>query len=141
MTPGLRAEFWSRVERGTDCWEWTRQRDRYGYGRFWLEGKHRKAHRVAWELTRGPIPAGLYVCHSCDNPSCVRPLHLHLGTNADNQREAVARGRNYHARKTHCKHGHPFDEANTYWPRAGKRDCRACIRERRRRCDERKAAA
>ena len=78
------------------CWLWTACVDADGYGQIALgtRGKKReRAHRVAWELYRGPIPDGLQVNHSCDNPYCVNPDHLHLGTNISNNAEKVARDR------------------------------------------------
>lgn len=86
--------FWSKVVKSDGCWEW--QGGRFagpGYGRFSIKHKNTLAHRVAWELTYGPIPDGLFVCHRCDNPSCVRPGHLFLGTALDNNRDMAAKGR------------------------------------------------
>lgn len=90
------ARFWEKVEKSDGCWNWTARRTAKGYGQFAIDSVPRQAHRVAWELTNGPIPAGLVVRHGCDNPSCVRPDHLSLGTQADNVRDAVLRRR--HAR-------------------------------------------
>jgi hypothetical protein len=75
------------------CWEYRHSLTLSGYGRLWVDGKTRRAHRVAWELTYGPIPDGIEVCHRCDNPPCVRPDHLFLGTAEDNAADREAKGR------------------------------------------------
>lgn len=85
--------FWPRVDKSGDCWEWQGGRVPQGYGAFWLDGRNRPAHRVAWELTNGPIPSGLFVLHRCDNMPCVRPDHLFLGTQADNMADKTRKGR------------------------------------------------
>lgn len=74
------------------CWEWVRASSR-GYGQLGVAGKLAHAHRLAYELACGIIPTGLFVLHSCDNPPCINPEHLHLGTASDNIRECVERGR------------------------------------------------
>lgn len=66
-----------------------------GYGAFWLDGGNRRAHRIAYALTHGPIPAGLRVLHTCDNPPCCNPAHLFMGTNADNSGDMVTKGHAY----------------------------------------------
>ena len=79
------------------CWEWTAHRHhRHGYAEFWYEDRWQRAHRVSWMLFRGPIPRTRHVLHDCDNPPCVNPDHLYLGTNDDNVRDRMVRGR--HAR-------------------------------------------
>lgn len=88
--------FWSKVQRSDTCWEWTASISGSGYGLFSI--RHRsatpaKAHRVSYEIHNGPIPGNMHVLHTCDNRSCVRPDHLYLGTNADNVRDRVTRGR------------------------------------------------
>ena len=101
-----------------------------GYGTMTIKGKPKRAHIVAYEQMVGPIPEGLELDHLCDNPSCVRPDHLKAVTH----RENTLRGNNpfaQKARQTHCIHGHEFTPENTYTGR-GRRECRACNRERQR---------
>ena len=88
--------FWSKVDRAGDCWIWTGELNNHGYGRFatWTGGRRVRylAHRLAFELTQGPLGA-LVARHTCDNPPCCNPEHLEVGTQADNLRDAVSRGR------------------------------------------------
>lgn len=95
-------DFWSILEAhaenssGNECWIWAGKRTRFGYGRVFVNGRTNTAHRVAWGVVNGPIPDGLCVCHDCpggDNPSCFRPSHLWLGTDADNMADKVRKGR------------------------------------------------
>lgn len=95
-----RAErFWPKVDECGlgECWEWTARRHKQGYGLLseW-DGSRRSrllAHRVSWEIANGPIPAGLHVLHHCDNPPCVNPAHLFLGTQVDNNLDKHRKGR------------------------------------------------
>ena len=85
------------IKLGTDyddcCWEWL-QTDKYRYGRFYACRHSWKVHRLSWVTYNGPIPEGLHVLHSCDNPPCWRPSHLFLGTQKDNIQDCIAKGRN-----------------------------------------------
>lgn len=127
--------FWDKVRVSTidECWIWTgRKHDRKGYGSFCLNGKAHKVHRYMWELCVDAIPEGMHVCHSCDNPTCVNPFHLWLGTNSDNVQDRVRKGRSRNGRENmaHCKHGHEFTPENTHVTPEGHQNCRACWRSR-----------
>lgn len=90
----LAISFWERTERQPNgCLHWTGRLDPSGYGRIDFEGKPRLAHRIAHRLAYGEDPGDQFVCHSCDNPTCVEPKHLWLGSQADNMSDASAKGR------------------------------------------------
>lgn len=89
--------FWSKVDRSGECWNWRAGLNRGGYGAFRVGGKGSNtaaASRIAWELTNGAVPPGLFVLHRCDNRKCCNPAHLFLGTLGDNNRDCKAKGRN-----------------------------------------------
>jgi hypothetical protein len=92
--------FWSKIEKSNDnsCWLWMASTDSLGYGGMNWKGKRQKAHRIMWILTYGEIPNNLEVCHSCDNPPCVNPKHLWLGTHQDNMDDMNKKGRRTAAR-------------------------------------------
>jgi hypothetical protein len=140
--PTMKEQFWANVDRTGNCWLWTACRDRYGYGRLSAEGRRYKAHRASWELHFGPIPEGKGVLHSCDNPPCVRPDHLFLGTQVDNIRDMIAKGRYVNGFKgktsvrplrSQCGRGHDYTPENTGFAKAGNRFCKQCkaLTERR----------
>lgn len=116
----------------TGCWEWQGQRDREGYGRFQAFNT-RRAHRVSYILKNGPIPnSQLLVCHKCDNPPCINPTHLFLGTHKINHTDRGNKGRqnNGRSKRTHCAQGHEYSEENTRWLKNGKhRRCKICIKK------------
>jgi len=94
----LVTRFWSKVDQTRDCWIWLKGKKGKGYGSFYvgrINGvKHQEyAHRVSWELANGPIPDKIDVLHRCDNPPCVRPDHLFLGTQLENNRDCIKKGR------------------------------------------------
>lgn len=87
------AGFWQRVDTTGECWEWTGPRNYAGYGVLHVGGKDRLAHREAWKRTHGKLHTKVCVLHHCDNPPCVRPDHLFLGSRADNIADMTAKGR------------------------------------------------
>ena len=85
--------FWGRVDKTGDCWLWLGGKDKKGYGMCKFSGRSQGAHRIAWQITNGTIADGLVVMHICDQPGCVNPGHLALGTNAENTADKVSKGR------------------------------------------------
>jgi len=128
------ARFWANVDKTDTCWLWTGALIAgTGYAKFYMGGKHVAGHHAALIFDgRGSeldaVGVGrMVVDHVCDHRQCVNPGHLRVVT----QRVNVLRGTSpsaINARKTHCKHGHPFDEANTHVTKAGNRSCRTCHR-------------
>lgn len=127
--------FWASVDKTETCWLW-RGKLTAGYGSMMVDGKAYRAHRWAYERFVGPIPEGLFACHKCDVRNCVNPDHIFIGTNADNVRDMVAKGRNKLPRqnpalKTRCKNGHPRTPENTIpfmSPTGPSKQCLICKR-------------
>lgn len=120
------------------CWEWTRCRNRAGYGFLKMAARSPRpimAHRLSYELHVGPIPEGLTVDHLCFNPACVNPEHLRLLTRSENAANQLD------SYKTHCVNGHEYTPENTtVKTRNGKRSCKACNRDRMRAVYRQRAA-
>ncbi len=97
MNKTTRRRFYSHLKKEkSGCWVWRSTIVWNGYGRMWYCGQGIRAHRMSWMLHRGPIPKGLWVLHKCDNPPCVNPDHLFVGTRSDNMRDAKRKGRAFH---------------------------------------------
>jgi hypothetical protein len=84
MSKTLEERFWAKVDRSDNCWEWNSAKNHLGYGVIKIAGQMKKAHRTAYELTKGPIPGGLFVDHICHNRACVKPAHLRVATPKQN---------------------------------------------------------
>lgn len=124
--------FYKKVEQppySAACWLWLASRNPDGYGHFFYNDSIVAAHRVSWMMHRGEIPAGLNVLHKCDNPKCVNPAHLFLGTHQDNADDKMKKGRHTEKNKTHCRRGHELAGDNLYInPHSDARVCRSCQR-------------
>lgn len=131
--------FWSKVDKNGPtisrygrCWIWTTRKDKNGYGDFWISGKNQKAHRVSYQFSTGKSPVGMCVCHKCDNPSCVRPSHLFLGTVADNNADMLAKDK-YRRGESHGRAklttSQVIEMIQRYIPRSRKHGAKAMAKE------------
>jgi hypothetical protein len=122
--------FWIRVDKksSSECWEWTGALTNKGYGKLSFSYKSRAAHRLSYELFYGEIADGLFVCHKCDNPKCINPHHLFLGTHKDNMVDMCSKGRQNMQKKTHCPQGHEYTLDNIFQATDNRRRCLICKR-------------
>ena len=128
----LEERLWAKVAKGDECWEWSGGKNDKGYGLIGLRKKLYYVHRLSYEWHLGPIPDGMLVLHSCDNPACVNPSHLSLGTVQDNSNDMVERRRHRTHSMTHCKRGHLWEQSNIIVARSGTRTwqrCKACHKQ------------
>lgn len=111
-------KFLSRIKKDSNkCWIWTGYfggSGKFQYGRLSFNKKYVAAHRFSFEYHKEKIPKGMLVCHTCDNPKCVNPEHLFIGTYKDNNIDSVDKNRHAQKRKTHCPKGHEYSKENTY---------------------------
>ncbi len=143
----LPKRFWSKIKtsnihsyNGTPCLEWTAFIDPNGYGKFKLNGKTKRAHRLSYEESKGKIPDGLVMNHICRTRHCVNPDHLEAITQQENCQKGIAGfvGGLKQRLKTHCPHGHPYSKENTYVYPNGSRECRICKRIKSRQWEQHK---
>jgi hypothetical protein len=128
-----RAEvLFAHTEKGSDdeCWVWQGRLTHNGYGRFSHGGKDHRAHRVAYELSMGPIPRGLMILHCCDNRRCVNPAHLRPGTAAENYDDAYSRGRVARPRLSPAQREAILNSTESHYKTAKKVGCGVALVER-----------
>lgn len=132
-----------KLDEKTGCWNWIGTKNAQGYGHSYWDGKVVKAHRLSAMLwLKFDIKSQLKVLHRCDNPSCINPKHLFVGTSLQNVADCISKGRHWWANKNSCINGHPFTEENTYHRGDKKgRECKVCSRDRVRRMRERRLDA
>jgi len=122
-----------------ECWIWRGYKNRHGYGQMTLRGgRNEYSHRLSYNLFVGAIPKGKCVLHKCDNPPCINPDHLFLGTRKDNVTDMDKKGRrnsgSYNSVKTHCSRGHEYTADNTVYyswaktPHITSRRCKKCMK-------------
>ncbi len=94
----LKKRILRNYEEVNGCWNWKKYKNSLGYGIINVKGKIHLAHRISWQIFKGEIPESLLICHTCDNPSCINPNHLWMGTNKENQEDMFKKNRSRHVR-------------------------------------------
>jgi hypothetical protein len=131
LEEGVIDRFMSKIEFIPEhsCWEWlgAKSQSGKGYGILRIGGKNTGAHRISYQIFKGPIPKDLFVLHTCDNRGCVNPMHLFLGSLSDNVQDMYRKGRGNrpNSRKKQCPLNHPYNEENTYLYNS-MRHCKKC---------------
>ncbi len=138
----LHKRLWEKANKTETCWLWTAYINKFGYGVIGTyDKKTALAHRVSFELTKGPIPEGLEINHLCEVKNCINPDHLEAITRAEHILKTDFQGGKYQKNKTHCVNGHSFQETDVYITKEGHRKCRACGRAADKRRSPRRAQA
>lgn len=121
----------TKITKNGECWQWFGNKDRHSYGKIWIKGKLKTAHRVSYEIFVGEIKEGMAIDHICRNRSCINPKHLRQLTWAQNAMASDGICPTF-KKRTHCKNGHPFSGSNLviYKNQPNARKCRTCIRTR-----------
>ena len=112
----IEERFWSKVRKGAGCWEWVAGKNKDGYGQFHLGGKQHGAARASYLIRGIDLPSDVFVCHTCDNPSCVNPEHLFLGSHSDNMQDMMSKGRK-HSQAGERHSGVKLTEEDVRWIR------------------------
>lgn len=128
-------KFWTYVKKTDSCWLWTRYRQSHGYGAMYFNSTRQLTHRISWQLANGAIPPGMNVLHRCDVGACVNPDHLFLGTQPDNVRDMIDKGRHplFNNSGLCLKGIHKIEGSNIRLTVRGNKICRQCALDGRKR--------